>query len=492
LVGVTPEEVLAVAPELAEIAELSNDPDLACDWTEALGLEYEAMIVANQTPAFSATLVDEAGRSTPATATSSLDLKWMILAEDDDSFHVMKFSPGSARLLKRRLLRLLPDRAELLRFEEALDLMDELPEVIFLCDSSWTVRHANAAATRLLGLPAAELSQRVLWDLTAPSARSGLRRWLTRVADQKTAEFDTFFVDAEGASLPVVLRLRSSEGDEHDRRWWVVVHERGGSTNRTVTTLQRKLDELTTELAETTLQIDTSSRLQTEFISNISHEFRTPLNAVLGYVELLRDGLYGPVTDEQREALDHVVRCATHLLDLINEVMDLSKLKNGQLELEKDHYSPYELVESVADAMQPSVRQKNLRLEVHCEEGLPSVYVDFHRIYQVLRNLLDNAVKFTHSGKVEIGARRVGDAIEFFVRDTGIGIPADSLPTIFDEFRQADGSTTRHYGGMGIGLSLSRRLVELHGGEMAVESRESYGSTFRFTIPLEEQVSKQS
>jgi signal transduction histidine kinase len=352
LVGVTAHEVLSRAPDLAEVAELSDDSDAALQWTEALGHQYQAMIVANASPRLPApggdVLHPDAPKEQLPMARGGSDHKWIILSDDSAvSFRVMKFSAETVQELRRALLR---------------------PE-----------------------------------------------------DGPKTA--------------------------------------------------------IRTE--------DDSSRLQTEFVSNMSHEFRTPLNAILGYIELLRDGLYGSVTEEQRQALDHVARCATHLLDMINEVLDLSKLKKRQLELEQDYYSPYELVESVADAIQPEIYEKSLQLEVHCDEALPSVYVDFHRICQVLRNLVDNAVKFTHSGKVEIGAKRTTDSIEFFVRDTGIGIPEDSLSTIFEEFRQADGSSTRHYGGMGIGLSLSRGLVELHGGEMKVESREEHGSTFRFSIPIQ-------
>ncbi len=488
--GVTAAEVLATAPELQDLAELSEDDGLACDWRAALGLEFQAMIVANGTPSFSAPLEVERSveirEKTESAPVQPGDMKWIILAEDDgDSFRVMKFSVAAARELKQWLLRAQTRREESLPLQETLGLLEEVPVAILLCDADWGVLHANRAASRLLGVAATGLHHQPLWQVVSERSRGRLRRWLTQRAAEQSSAIEADLIDASGKSLPVVLHVRPSAKGGAARRWWVVVRGRQDFRDRVLASLRSKVDTLTLKLAQTARQMDDSFRLQTEFVSNISHEFRTPLNGVLGYVELLRDGLYGPVTEEQRQALDHVARCANHLLDLITEVMDLSKLKNGQLELEKDLYSPYELVESVADAMQPAVREKELRLEIHCEEGLPSVYVDFHRIYQVLRNLVDNAVKFTHSGQVEIGARRLEDAVEFFVRDTGIGIPEESLTTIFEEFRQADGSTTRTYGGMGIGLSLSRRLVELHGGEMSVESRESHGSTFTFTVPVD-------
>jgi signal transduction histidine kinase len=231
-------------------------------------------------------------------------------------------------------------------------------------------------------------------------------------------------------------------------------------------------------------RLEELNRLQAEFVANVSHEFRTPLNGILGYTELLKDGLYGGVTDEQLEALEHIRDCGNHLLDLVNEILDLSRLKRHQLKLELDYVQPGEVIEAAAVAVHPLAKQRDLDLVTFCEPNLPVVRVDSRRIYQVLLNLLSNAIKFTNIGSVEVGVRREAKSVRFHVKDTGIGISSEFARYIFQEFRQQDGSSTRPFGGVGLGLSLSKRLVELHGGTMNYISRENEGTEFYFHIPL--------
>jgi signal transduction histidine kinase len=231
-------------------------------------------------------------------------------------------------------------------------------------------------------------------------------------------------------------------------------------------------------------QLEELNRLQAEFVANVSHEFRTPLNGILGYTELLQDGLYGNMTKEQLEVLEHIRACSHHLLDLVNEVLDLVRLKKHQMQLELDLVSPIEMIEAAAAAVQPLAKQRGLSLVVSCESDLPIVKVDFRRIYQVLLNLLGNAIKFTNEGSVEVGVRHEGDSIRFHVKDTGIGIAPEFSPYVFKDFRQQDGTSTRPFGGVGLGLSLSKRLVELHGGKIGFVTRENEGTEFFFYIPL--------
>lgn len=228
--------------------------------------------------------------------------------------------------------------------------------------------------------------------------------------------------------------------------------------------------------------LEERNRLQTQFIADISHELRTPLNGILGYTDLLRDGMYGPMTPEQLDVLIHIRDCGHHLLDLVNEVLDLSRLKNHQVQLELENVSPAELIEAAAAAVQALAKQKRLELLTNCEADLPLLKIDFRRVYQVLLNLLSNAIKFTHAGSVEIGARREGKHIRFHVKDTGIGIAPEFTRHVFKDFRQLDG-VPRPFGGAGLGLSLSKRLVELHGGKIGYTTKQNKGTEFYFLIP---------
>jgi signal transduction histidine kinase len=233
-----------------------------------------------------------------------------------------------------------------------------------------------------------------------------------------------------------------------------------------------------------TQQLEKLNRLQAELIANVSHEFRTPLNGILGYTELLREGIYGHLTEEQLEVVDNIRACGNHLLDLVNEILDLARLKKHQMQLEFEHVSPAELVEAAAAAVQPLAQKRNLNLITSCETDLPALLVDFRRIYQVLLNLLSNAIKFTNEGIVEIGVRREENNLRFHVKDTGIGITPEFARHVFKDFRQQDGTSTRPFGGVGLGLSLSKRLVELHGGKIGFESNKNQGAEFYFYIPL--------
>jgi signal transduction histidine kinase len=229
-------------------------------------------------------------------------------------------------------------------------------------------------------------------------------------------------------------------------------------------------------------ELEERNRLQTEFIADISHELRTPLSGILGYTDLLRDGMYGQMTAEQLEVLTHIRDCGYHLLDLVNEVLDLSRLKNHQVELELENVPPMELIDAAAAAVQALAKQKRLELLTKCEVDLPNLRIDFRRVYQVLLNLLSNAIKFTHEGSIELGARRDGKHIRFHVKDTGIGIAPEFVRHVFKDFRQMDG-VARPFGGVGLGLSLSKRLVELHGGKIGYTTKQNKGTEFYFLIP---------
>ncbi|MEA2812478.1 MAG: hypothetical protein QOI93_175, partial [Rhodospirillaceae bacterium] len=244
---------------------------------------------------------------------------------------------------------------------------------------------------------------------------------------------------------------------------------------------------LFTEIQEKSHQLEVASQHKSQFLANMSHELRTPLNAILGYTEMMADGLYGDVGEKAQGVLERVQSNGRHLLGLINDVLDLSKIEAGQLVLAIEEYSVADMVATVLSATESLARAKNLKLGSAVAPGLPTGSGDARRLTQVLLNLVGNAIKFTDQGGVEIQAARAGDRFEIAVVDTGPGIAPADQARIFDEFQQLDNTSTRRKGGTGLGLSISRHIVELHGGRIAVESEVGRGSTFRISLPVHTQ-----
>ena len=238
------------------------------------------------------------------------------------------------------------------------------------------------------------------------------------------------------------------------------------------------------EIEEKGRELEAASRHKSQFLANMSHELRTPLNSVLGFTELLVDGIYGELPDKAKTTVARVQANGRHLLGLINDVLDLSKIEAGQLTLALEDYSVGQIVRSTVTAVEPLARAKGLELSTTVAENLPIGRGDERRLTQVLLNLAGNAVKFTETGAVDILADAVDGHFEITVRDTGPGIAAKDQALIFEEFQQVDSSSTRQKGGTGLGLAISKRIVEMHGGTIDVESVLGSGSTFRLKIPI--------
>jgi len=269
--------------------------------------------------------------------------------------------------------------------------------------------------------------------------------------------------------------------------------------------------QLFQEVEDANRRLARASRHKSEFLANVSHELRTPLNAILGFTELIMDGVYGEVPGELHESITDIHTNGRHLLKLISDVLDLSKIEAGRMRLSLSEYSVQELIDSVVSATRSLATEKQLELISHVPVGLPQALGDSQRITQVLMNLVGNAIKFTPAGgsvtvtatlgsraggppsreesavDPELSTLQSGDFVEVSVVDTGIGIPAEELENIFSEFRQVDSSITREYEGSGLGLSIAKRFVELHGGAIWAQSEVGKGSIFHFTIPLEAQ-----
>ena len=245
----------------------------------------------------------------------------------------------------------------------------------------------------------------------------------------------------------------------------------------------RTLEETNRALGEANEQIQKANQAKSEFLANMSHELRTPMNSVLGFTEMILDGIYGDVSEEIEGVMGEVDRSGRLLLSLINDVLDLSKIEAGEMELQVSACTPELCVEDAVSSVEVLAQGKELHIVREVEEDIPSFMGDEMRIGQVLRNLLSNAVKFTKEGEIGVGARREGGDVVFWVRDTGIGIPEEERESIFGEFHQVDGTIRKEHQGTGLGLSLCRRFVEMHGGRIWVESAVGEGSTFWFTVP---------
>jgi signal transduction histidine kinase len=238
------------------------------------------------------------------------------------------------------------------------------------------------------------------------------------------------------------------------------------------------------EIEDKSRQLEEASQHKSQFLANMSHELRTPLNAILGYTELMADGAYGEPSEKMLGILQRLEANGRHLLGLINDVLDLSKIEAGQLELELSDYSVQDIAQTVRSTLEPLAADKKLAFKLELAPELPAGHGDGRRLTQVLINLVGNAIKFTDAGEIAIKAETNDGAFHVSVRDTGPGISAADQARLFQEFQQADNAITKKKGGTGLGLAISKRIIEMHGGKIWVESQPGQGSTFAFTLPV--------
>jgi signal transduction histidine kinase len=246
--------------------------------------------------------------------------------------------------------------------------------------------------------------------------------------------------------------------------------------------------QLFSEIEEKGKELEIANRHKSEFLANMSHELRTPLNAILGFTELIIDNIYGDVPDKILEVLERVEKNGLHLLNLINDVLDLSKIEAGRLKLSLNDYSMRGIIETAVISIEALALEKQLKLSVNIQEDIGQGHGDEQRISQVILNLVGNAIKFTDQGNVSIEAKRQNQDFIVSISDTGPGLSEEDQKKIFEEFRQADGSSTRKKGGTGLGLSISKKIIEMHKGNIGVESTLGKGSTFWFSLPISVEV----
>lgn len=371
--------------------------------------------------------------------------------------------------------------------EEAKDLGEryrtlqrDASDIIMLIDrNSGRLLEVNRQCCTVLGYKEEDLLKKAYFDLFPPEDQFQARRDFVNIMSQKSRVFvDRRLGSRDGATIFVdisasLIQIKS------DTFIQVLVHDisQRKMLEQQITLQNRNLQDANQKLR----QVD---QMKTEFLANISHELRTPLSVIIAYTEAMRDGLVGE--QDRQHFLDVIADNGDHLLRLINDLLDLSKLEVSEAMLSFSLSHIHDVVRSLWPKVVEQAGQK--RIEVAFKPGyeIPVVYIDNRRIAQVFMCLVTNAIKFTDAGgKVEVLTRRTSEGVVVQVVDTGAGIADDQIPNIFDTFKQLDGSSTRRWGGLGIGLAIARHIVELHSGRIWVESKRGVGSTFAFAIPIE-------
>ena len=434
---------------------------------------------------------------------TGLDIPFFIISGnigEDLAVDVMK-SGAHEYMMKGNIKRLIPSverelrdaevRRQRRRVEEALRDSEARKAAIFdsALDSIISIDHAgkiiefNPQAERTFGYRRDDVIGQPMDELIIPPSlrlrhREALARYLaTGTGSVIGRRLELTGMRSDGSEFPVELSLTSISTSKPMFTAYL----------RDLTEQKKQEESLqhSREMAEQNLRIQEANRLKSEFLANMSHELRTPLNAVIGFAEMLFDGKAGPVNDEQKEYLNDILTSGQHLLQLINDVLDLAKIEAGKMVLDLEPFSLKTAAEEVCTIMRPIAAKRNITINLEVAEDAVAVTLDVRKLKQVLYNLLSNAVKFSHEKgvvKLAIGLD-AHDQLHIQVRDSGIGIKNADLPRIFSEFEQLESGTSRRFSGTGLGLSLTKKIVELHNGSITVHSEFGKGSTFSITMP---------
>ncbi|HEX9507924.1 MAG TPA: ATP-binding protein, partial [Myxococcales bacterium] len=348
---------------------------------------------------------------------------------------------------------------------------------ILICDVSGSIQDANEPVLKMLGYSRGELLANVKLSQLTPAAWWQVDELvLEQLKTKGSAPFwEKELLRKDGSRVPVLIGMAML--DPLRRINFVLdITER----KRLEKEQRRSL-----QLQEQTALAQQASQFKSKFLANMSHELRTPLNAVIGFSELLEQEMFGPLSSRQKEYVQNILASGQHLLSLVNDVLDISKVEAGRMELVREWTSLAQVTESVDRILQSLARKKRLTLKLSLPEDLPDVFIDPIRMKQVLYNLLANGIKFTpEGGVVGLTVHLEASQLHLSVDDTGIGIPADQLSRLFQPFEQIGNRAGGEHEGTGLGLALTKSLVELHGGSISVRSEVGKGSSFQVTLPL--------
>jgi PAS domain S-box-containing protein len=373
-------------------------------------------------------------------------------------------------------------------------LLHAAPDAILEVNEAGRILILNEAVERMFGYSRDELVGLSVDQLVPAAMRGGHAQHRSAYANRpKTRPMGTGLElqgqRKDGSLFPVEISLSPNwiEGSLHVIASVRDITERKAVEDRIRTLSEQYTAELTLkneQLEARNREVERANRLKNEFLASMSHELRTPLHTIIGFSELLGEQLEGPLGEKQQRFVGHILQDARHLLELINEILDISKIESGRLELKREPFDFSQCVEEVLAGIRHQAATKNITLE-NKNRFHDSLYADRLRVKEILYNLLSNAVKFTpEGGRVWVEAFREGDSLHVSVCDTGIGIPEKEHPSIFEKFYQVGDARGGTREGTGLGLPITKHLVELHGGTINVESRPGQGSSFRLTFPL--------
>ena len=373
------------------------------------------------------------------------------------------------------------------------DFLDNASDLIQSVSPDGHFFYVNQTWKDTLGYSDADLSQLTLFELIHPESKAHCAAMFKRVlAGEEVGIVEAVFLAKDGRRVRVRgnVNCRFEHGEPIATRSIFRDVTEAAEKEEALRHYQRQLEEKNSRLEAQQRDIERANaslaqanRLKSEFLANMSHELRTPLTAIIGFSELLKEELFGPLNEKQTDYVRDILEAGHHLLALINDILDLSKIEAGQMELAPVEVDVAELLEGVLSVIRERAQRSELTLHAALPPELP-LNADPRKLKQVLYNLLSNAVKFTPlGGEVHLTVEEHPDTVHFFVTDTGIGVSAEDMKELFQEFSQVDSSLSRRHDGTGLGLVLSKRLVELHGGAIWVESEVGKGSTFGFYIP---------
>lgn len=356
--------------------------------------------------------------------------------------------------------------------EDLAHFFDTSLDLLCIADFDGHFLHVNPAWSHVLGYTEQELVQRPFLDFVHPDdVEATLAQMRGLSDDDDTLNFEN--------------RYRAADG-----RWvWLSWNARPDARTQRIYAVAKDvshLKKIEATLAARNAALEQADRMKREFLANMSHELRTPLNAILGFSDLLRDGLVGELNGEQGEYVSHIYDSGHHLLHLINEILDLSRVEAGVLTLERQHVDVRTLLRRCLAVLHDAAGARGVSLSLDVDDRVGTGWLDPVRVRQIVYNLLSNAIKFSHEGgRVVLTARRddADGALVMSVSDDGIGIDPDDHERLFEPFVQVDGSTTRRFDGAGLGLALVRRLSELHGGDVRCDSTLGEGTTFSVRLP---------
>ena len=374
------------------------------------------------------------------------------------------------------------------RTTEALyrTLFEHAPDGMLIADRESYYLDANASMCRMLGYARDEIVGLHASDIVLETETQHIEAALTDIRARASHHREWQFRRKDGSTFPAeVIAAQMPDGNllgmirdiTERKRAEAALHELNE-------TLEHKVVSRTAELRAALVRAEAADQLKSAFLATMSHELRTPLNSIIGFTGLLLQGLAGPLNQEQTKQLRMVKESGRHLLDLINDVLDISKIEAGQIEIADASFDLCESIGKVVQAVVPLADGKHLSLGTEILEGVGSIRGDRRRVEQVLLNLLSNAIKFTEHGKIRLRARAEDRIVGISVIDSGPGIKTEDLDKLFLPFRQLDTGLTRQHEGTGLGLAICKRLVERMGGTISVESEVGKGSTFTFTLPV--------